>query len=168
MVIVRDDLLGRQRLDTPSIFSWSIAANTKPIPSLYNTPPTLPLWMHSLMLNHMENMGGMAVVQLRAKARAARVYGMADRYAMYHAPVARSARAVNNVPLRIVDGSSSPRLDLEKQFVKEAAEAGMVQLFGHASRGGIRVTLYIGVADAWVDRVVAFMEEFAERTQPTL
>ena len=52
---------------------------------------------------------------------------------------------------------------LDSTFLAEAGKAGLVNLKGHRSVGGIRASLYNAMPESGVDALVSFMAEF-ERT----
>lgn len=164
LVIVRDDLIGESlgSPSTPAVMSWYLHSLRKPIPSIYHTPPVYNLYLHSLVLRHQLKNGGMAAYEQRAITRASKVYAAVDTSnGFYVTKVSnKDHRSRMNVAMTIRTGGKR-RQDLEKAFVEEASAQGMLQLFGHPVRGGLRVTLYNGVPDEAVDRVVAFMNKFA-------
>lgn len=167
LLIVRDDLVSEEiaAAYTPSVLSWHLQAKRLPIPSIYNTPPTFNIYMHGLVMEHLEANGGLEAMEARAKRRADAVYGaVAASNGFYVAKVTEpSHRSRMNVPMTIGLGDTRRR-DLEKLFVEEAArDHNMLQLFGHPVRGGLRVTLYRGVPDDAVARCVEFMNGFAAR-----
>jgi phosphoserine aminotransferase len=158
-VIVRDDLLhiGAHQ-HTPSVLDWKKMASSTPIPSIYNTPPSFLLYMTSLVLQRIVDIGGLSAMQTNAKRRADLLYEIIDRSNGFYInnvdPVYRSRM---NVPFRIQGGA-----DVEKQFTVEAEQAGLFQVFGHPLFGGQRITLYNNVPDAAVDHVAQFMQQFQD------
>jgi len=122
--------------------------------------------MHSLVLQHLlidfpadSPAASLALVEQRAIWRAERVYEVIDNSGgFFRNPILPPFRSRMSVPCRIGAGD---RKELEQQFVLEAKALGMTQLFGHPVSGGIRVTLYNGVSDKAVAKVVVFMEKFA-------
>ena len=155
---------------TPSIMSWDLAAHSAPIPSVYSTPPTFNIYMHSLVLKKLVRMGGMSALEVRATTRADSIYAIIDASeGFYVNTVRRDFRSRMNVPMRIGGSSGSePRRDLEEKFTAEAKKAGLLQLFGHKVKGGLRVTLYNGVNDDSVGLVAQFMLQFAAANRQLL
>lgn len=164
LVIVRDDLVSASSAmaNTPAVMSWHLHALRNPIPSIYHTPPVFNLYLHSLTLKWMERMGGMAAMEQRARRRAEEVYAAVDTSDGFYRTKVSDARFRSrmNVPMTIMVAGQRRR-DLEEQFCEEARAQDMLQLFGHPVRGGLRVTLYNGVRDESVSKVVAFMNAFA-------
>ena len=159
LVIVRRDLLSRVSSACPSVLSWKAHAETKPIPSLFNTPPVLALWLHELTTAYYESLGGMPVLAASVNRRKELVYGEIDGSDFYVMPVNKAHRSAMSISFTIaVKGVRRP--DLEKKFVDESASQGLIQLFGHPVRGGLRITLYHGVPDAAVDALLIFMRKF--------
>lgn len=165
LVIVRNDLLHRVSPHTPSFLSYATQADTEPIPSLYNTPATFPLYAHSLMLKHYIANGGILANQARAIRRADSIFAIVDSSdGFYFNAVQPSQRSRMNVPITIGGfiGLPQQRRDLEQEFVQQAEAQGLQQLFGHKVRGGLRVTLYLGVSDSSVEAVIAFLQRFEQ------
>ncbi|RMZ55517.1 hypothetical protein APUTEX25_000100, partial [Auxenochlorella protothecoides] len=155
IVIVREDLLGRARASTPAMLDWSVAAKDG---SMYNTPPCWSIYMCGLVFAHVLANGGLEAVEANNE-KAKLVYDAVEASnGFYASPVAREARSLTNVPFTI---PSSP--DLEKAFIAEAAQAGMVQLKGHRSVGGMRASIYNFMPLEGVQTLADFMREFAAR-----
>ncbi|KAL6782886.1 PST1 [Auxenochlorella protothecoides x Auxenochlorella symbiontica] len=156
IVIVREDLLGRARASTPAMLDWSVAAKDG---SMYNTPPCWSIYMCGLVFAHVLANGGLEAVEANNEKKAKLVYDAVEASnGFYASPVAREARSLTNVPFTI---PSSP--DLEKAFIAEAAQAGMVQLKGHRSVGGMRASIYNFMPLEGVQTLADFMREFAAR-----
>jgi phosphoserine aminotransferase len=154
IVIVRKDLMGAARPDTPAILDWKTMEG-----SMYNTPPCWSIYMCGLVFAHMLAQGGLAGAAAAAAAKAATVYDAIDGSAGFYAsPVDPSARSKMNVPFTIPSDAA-----LEKAFVSEAAAAGMVQLKGHRSVGGMRASIYNAMPPVGVDKLAGFMKEFAAK-----
>lgn len=162
VVIVREDLVGKESPICPAVLSYAKMAGSKPIPSIYNTPPTFLIYMVDLVLLDNMNSGGIGVMEERAKNRSAQVYDIVDESGgFYKAKCSDLAhRSRMNVPFRIGIGSEGNK-DLEELFCLEAEKRGLLQLFCHPLFPGCRVTLYNGIPDAAVEALCEFMEEFA-------
>lgn len=161
VIIIREDLVGRESPICPSVLSYAKMAGSKPIPSIYNTPPTFLIYMVDLVLLDNMNMGGIEVLEARAKDRAAQIYNIIDdSNGFYKAKCSDVAhRSRMNVPFRI--GGESGSVDMEELFCSEAQKRGLLQLFCHPLFPGCRVTLYNGIPDSAVGALVEFMVEFA-------
>ena len=154
VVIVRDDLIGKARPGTPPI--WDYAAMAKE-GSMLNTPPTFGIYMAGLVFQWLKAEGGLAVIGERNRAKAALLYDLIDGSGFYRSPVARGCRSWMNVPFTVPDPA------LEKTFCAEAARAGLANLEGHRSVGGMRASIYNAMPLAGVEALVAFMREFQRR-----
>ncbi len=155
VVIVSKELVARGRKDIPKIFQLRTPAENR---SLYNTPPTFGIYMVRNVLAWVKGQGGLAAMEQRNRAKAARLYAAIDRNAaFYRCPVEKQSRSVMNVVFRL------PSEQHEERFVAEAKKAGMVGLKGHRSVGGIRASIYNAVEPQWVEDLASFMDEFARR-----
>ena len=152
VVIVRDDLLGHARPETPEVFDYAKMAATD---SMLNTPPTFGVYLLGLILEWIQGQGGLVAMGERNQAKAAALYAAIDASRLYHNPVAPDARSRMNVVFTL-DGEA----ELTDQFVAGAAAAGLVNLKGHRSVGGIRASIYNAMQLAGVEALIAFMKEF--------
>lgn len=160
VVIVHKNLVGLESPICPTVLSYAAMAYSKPIPSLYNTPPTFLIYMVDLVLMDNMNSGGVEMLEKRAKERSAKVYRMIDESEGFYKPRCKDLahRSQMNVPFRI--GGEAGDLDLEELFCSEAQKRGLMQLFCHPLFPGCRVTLYNGIPDSAVDSLAEFMIEF--------
>ena len=154
IVIVRDDLIGRARPDTPLVFDYKAVADDH---SLLNTPPTFAWYMAGLVFKWLKRNGGVAGMGERNRVKAETLYSAIDGSPFYRSSVAVDSRSWMNVTFTLAD----PALDT--QFLSRADASGLKNLKGHRVVGGMRASLYNAVPQAGVDALVAFMREF-ERT----
>lgn len=154
VVIVRKDLLDRARPETPSALDWTQMAAAD---SMLNTPPTLAWYLVGLVLEWVEQQGGLAGMAQRNKAKADLLYGAIESSDFYSNPVEPSARSWMNVPFLVPDAA------LEKPFVAQAAEAGLSGLAGHRSVGGMRASIYNAMPIEGVQALVDFMTDFEKQ-----
>ena len=154
VVIVRDDLLGKARPDCPSVWDFTAQAAAD---SMLNTPPTFSLYLLGLVLDWVVEHGGLEGMAVRNKAKADLLYSYIDGSGYYSNPVAPHVRSNMNVPFL----QAKPELD--KQFVAEAAEAGLANLAGHRSVGGMRASIYNAMPLEGVQALVDFMAAFAAK-----
>ncbi|HEY7995505.1 MAG TPA: 3-phosphoserine/phosphohydroxythreonine transaminase, partial [Steroidobacteraceae bacterium] len=154
VVIVRDDLIGRARPETPSIFDYQAMADDN---SMLNTPPTFAWYMAGLVFKWLQAQGGLPVMADYNEAKAQLLYATIDRSGFYRNPVAHACRSLMNVPFTLRD----PKLD--EAFLAQARAAGLVNLEGHRSVGGMRASLYNAMPLEGVQALVAFMQEFERR-----
>lgn len=153
-VIVRRDLLGRPRRETPTV--WDFTAQAK-ADSMVNTPPVFGWYLLGLVLEWIKANGGLAGMAERNRAKAELLYSAIDGSDFFSNPVAHNARSWMNIPFLVADAA------LEKPFVAEAEAAGLTNLAGHRSVGGMRASLYNAMPIEGVRALVEFMAEF-ERT----
>jgi phosphoserine aminotransferase len=126
--------------------------------SLYNTPPTFPIYMVRNVVRWVKDNGGLEGMEKRNRAKADRLYGVIQAYPdFYRCPVEESSRSVMNVVFRL------PSEELEARFVAEARDAGMFGLKGHRSVGGCRASIYNAMEPEGVETLARFMEEYAEK-----
>ena len=154
VVIVRDDLIGRARAETPSV--WNYAAMAKEA-SMLNTPPTFGLYFAGLVFAWMKAQGGLAAIGARNQRKAGKLYAAIDNSGWYKNPVAQHCRSWMNVPFTLPDGN------LDKTFLVDANKAWLTNLEGHRSVGGMRASIYNAMPEAGVDALIAFMQEFQRR-----
>ena len=154
VVIVREDLLGHCRPDTPAMFDWKLMADND---SMYNTPPCYPIYVAGLVYKWLlEDVGGLENMQKINVEKAAVLYDYLDSQSYYIAPVEKDARSIMNVTFVTGD----PELD--KKFAKEAGASGFKNIKGHRSVGGMRASIYNAMPTEGVKKLVEFMRAFAE------
>ena len=161
ITVVRNDLIGSQRKDTPLLCDWgtfSKAANT-----FHNTPACWPIYMCGLNIAYMNEQGGIAAMGEKAKARSDMLYKFIDESGGYYTnTVVAQYRSRMNIPFRICCND-----ELETKFIKEAGDAGLIELKGHRSVGGCRASLYNAMPIEGVQALVAFMTKFqADNPKP--
>jgi phosphoserine aminotransferase len=154
VVLVRDDLIGKARPGTPAILEYAGMAAAD---SMLNTPPTFSVYLLGLVLSWIQQTGGLAAMAERNRAKAAALYGAIDASGFYSNPVAPNARSWMNVPFLVPDPS------LEKTFVQEAWAAGLTNLGGHRSVGGMRASIYNAMPIEGVQALISFMTDFERR-----
>ncbi len=154
LVIVRDDLLGKARPATPAFMDFAAMAKEG---SMLNTPPTYAWYMAGLVFQWLKRKGGLKGMGEINKAKAELLYNAIDTSGFYKNPVAKDARSWMNVPFTL----AKPELD--KTFIAEAKEAGLVTLEGHRSVGGMRASLYNAMPMEGVKALVDFMKHFASK-----
>ncbi len=154
LVIVRENLVGRARRGTPSIWDYEAMAKEG---SMLNTPPTFGIYVAGLVFKWLKKAGGLAAVGERNRQKAEKLYAAIDGSGYYRNPVARHCRSWMNVPFTI------PNPELEKTFCAEAARAGLRNLEGHRSVGGMRASLYNAMSLEGVEALIGFMRDFQRR-----
>jgi phosphoserine aminotransferase len=154
VVIVRRDLLGRAAPMCPAMLNWQVAADND---SMYNTPPTYALYLAGLVFDWLQAQGGLAAMETLNRRKASKLYAAIDGSDFYANPVEVASRSLMNVPFTLADDS------LDKAFLTEAEEAGLLNLKGHRSVGGMRASIYNAVGEEAVDALIAFMQDFERR-----
>lgn len=154
VVIVRRDLLGYALPSTPTMLDWKVMADNE---SMYNTPPCYSIYMAKLVYDWLLSIGGLEEMKRRNLAKANLLYDYLDSQDYYIAPVQHESRSMMNVTF--VTGDA----DLDKAFAAEAAQAGLQNLKGHRSVGGMRASIYNAMPYEGVEALVAFMRDFAAK-----
>jgi phosphoserine aminotransferase len=154
LVIVRDDLIGRCREGAPTMLDYAIHAEND---SAYNTPPTFAIYVAGLVFKHLLNLGGLPAVEKANVEKADLLYGLLDRSAFYNCPTEPASRSRMHIPFTLTNA------ELDAAFLAEAKKAGLVQLKGHRSVGGMRASIYNAMPLAGVKALVDFMVDFERR-----
>ena len=152
IVIIREDLITEDVLPgTPTMLKYKTHADAD---SLYNTPPAYGIYICGKVFKWLKKMGGLSVMKERNEEKAKILYDFLDQSKMFHGTVVKEDRSLMNVPF--VTGDK----DLDAKFVKEAADAGFVNLKGHRTVGGMRASIYNAMPKEGVEKLVEFMKKF--------
>ena len=154
LVIVRRELLGKAHAQCPAMLNWQTAADND---SMYNTPPTFAIYLAGLVFKWLQQQGGLEAIEVVNRRKANKLYAAIDTIDFYANPVELPSRSLMNVPFTLANA------ELDKLFLAEAEEAGLLNLKGHRSVGGMRASLYNAVPEAAVDALINLMEDFADR-----
>jgi phosphoserine aminotransferase len=154
VVIVREDLLGRARADTPHVFDYKAIADNQ---SMLNTPPTFAWYMAGLVFKWLKAAGGVTEIGKRNQAKAAMLYACIDGSRLYKNSVAADARSWMNVTFTLANSALDP------EFLSGAAAAGLKGLKGHRIVGGMRASLYNAMPVEGVEKLCNFMDDFERR-----
>ena len=159
IAVIRKDLV-RTDLpeEVPTMLRYSTQAEKD---SLYNTPPCWQIYICGLVFKWLLNMGGLTEMNRRNEAKAKVFYDALDASSLFKGTVRKEDRSLMNAPF--VTGDK----DLDAEFVKEAAEQGLVSLKGHRTVGGMRASMYNAMPIEGVEKLAAFMREF-EAKHPVL
>ena len=154
IVIIREDLIRDDVLPgTPTMLKYKTQADAD---SLYNTPPCYGIYICGKVFKWLKKMGGLEVMKQRNEEKAKILYDFLDQSKLFKGTVVPKDRSLMNVPF--VTGDA----DLDAKFVKEATEAGFVNLKGHRTVGGMRASIYNAMPKEGVEKLVAFMKKFEE------
>ena len=154
IAIIREDLIREDVLPgTPTMLRYKTHADNG---SMYNTPPAYGIYICGKVFKWLKKMGGLAAMKAHNEKKAAILYDFLDGSSMFHGTVEKKDRSLMNVPF--VTGNA----ELDAKFVKEAEAAGLVNLKGHRSVGGMRASIYNAMPIAGVEALVAFMRKFEQ------
>jgi phosphoserine aminotransferase len=154
LVIVRDDLIGRARPETPQVFDYKAVADHQ---SMQNTPPTFAWYMAGLVFKWLKREGGLAAAAARNRIKARTLYAAIDGSHLYKNRIAADSRSWMNVTFTLDEP------DLDAEFLAQAAAAGLHGLKGHRVQGGMRASLYNAMTLAGVEALIEFMRDFERR-----
>ncbi|MDG9668506.1 3-phosphoserine/phosphohydroxythreonine transaminase [Hahella sp. CR1] len=154
LVIVREDLLGYASDSLPTMLNYKVASEND---SMVNTPPTFSWYLAGLVFKWLKGKGGVQAMEAINCRKAGKLYSYIDDSEFYANPIDLSCRSWMNVPFTLKDDS------LDQKFLQEAEEAGLLNLQGHRSVGGMRASLYNALPEEAVDALVGFMQDFAGR-----
>ena len=154
VVIVRKDLLGRAGASVPAMMNYQTHAENG---SMYNTPPTFAWYLAGLVFQWLKEQGGVEAIGEINRRKADKLYGFIDGSGFYSNPVTPTQRSWMNVPFILSDSA------LDKAFLAEADAAGLRNLKGHRSVGGMRASIYNAVPETAVDALIDFMADFEKR-----
>ena len=153
IAIIREDMLGNARDITPTMLNYQIHADNG---SMYNTPPCYTIYICKLVLEWIQNLGGLEKMKLRNETKAKMLYDFLDSSKMFRGTVVPEDRSLMNVPF-VTDSD-----ELNAKFIKQAEEAGFVNLKGHRTVGGMRASIYNAMPVEGVEKLVAFMKKFEQ------
>jgi phosphoserine aminotransferase len=154
LVIVRRDLLGHALPITPSAFNYQLQADHD---SMVNTPPTYAIYIMGLVLQHIQQQGGLQAMAELNQAKSALLYDFLDHSALFSNRVAPADRSRMNVTFFLRDET------LNADFLQGAEAQGMVQLRGHRIAGGMRASIYNAMPLSAVQTLRDYMFAFEKR-----
>ncbi|WP_372981357.1 3-phosphoserine/phosphohydroxythreonine transaminase [Marinobacter sediminum] len=153
VVIIRKDLLGKARRETPTMMNYQVIADND---SMYNTPATYSWYLAGLVFQWMKAQGGVEALGAINARKAKKLYDFIDTNDFYANPIDPRFRSWMNVPFTLADDA------LNADFLKGADARGLLNLKGHRSVGGMRASIYNAMPEAGVDALVRYMAEFAK------
>ncbi len=152
IAIIREDLITDDVLHgTPTMLKWKTQADND---SLYNTPPCYGIYICGKVFKWIKKMGGLEAMKAHNEKKAAILYDFLDQSKLFKGTVEKKDRSLMNVPF--VTGNE----ELDAKFVKEAKAAGLENLKGHRSVGGMRASIYNAMPIEGVQALVDFMKKF--------
>ncbi|MBR6019997.1 MAG: 3-phosphoserine/phosphohydroxythreonine transaminase, partial [Lachnospiraceae bacterium] len=152
IAIIREDLITEDVLPgTPTMLQYKTHADND---SLYNTPPCYGIYICGKVFKWLKKQGGLEAMKEYNEKKAKILYDFLDQSKLFKGTVEKNSRSLMNVPF--VTGDA----DLDAKFIKEATEAGFVNLKGHRSVGGMRASIYNAMPIEGVEKLVEFMKKF--------
>ena len=153
LVIINKEFMATGNKDLPEPLRYDFIASKD---SAHNTPPVFSIYSVGKVLQWVKAQGGAAAMEKRNRQKAEMLYSVVDASPdFFRCPVETSSRSVMNAVFNL------PTEDLEKKFIAEAADQGMVNTKGHRSVGGIRISMYNAMEPANVEKLAGFMKTFA-------
>jgi phosphoserine aminotransferase len=157
IAIIREDLIRDDLPESvPTMLKYKTQADAE---SLYNTPNCWGIYMCGLVFKWLKSLGGLEQMQKINEKKAGILYNFLDNSKMFRGTVRKEDRSLMNVPF-VTDSE-----ELNAKFIKEATEAGFVNLKGHRSVGGMRASIYNAMPVEGVEKLVEFMKEFEANNQ---
>ncbi len=156
VAIIRDDLIGKAPANIPTMLDYKTHADND---SMYNTPPTYPIYIAKLILEWLRDLGGLSEMEKINKEKASLLYSYLDESKLFSATVKDPFRSIMNIPF--VTGNK----EIDASFVKEAEAKGFVNLKGHRTVGGMRASIYNAMPIEGVKSLVSFMKDFETKNK---
>lgn len=153
IVIIREELIGSAMEITPTMLNYKTHADND---SLFNTPPCYNIYIAGLVFKWIKSLGGLSEMQKINRKKADTLYSFLDSSRLFHATVSKEDRSLMNVPF--VTESD----ELNKKFIALSQQAGLVNLKGHRTVGGMRASIYNAMPLEGVQKLVDFMKKFEE------
>lgn len=154
IAIIHEALLKEALPNTPTLLQYKVQSDYQ---SLYNTPSTFAWYITAQVLQWLKRQGGLAAMAVHNQTKAAKLYAEIDKTGFYYNPVPKACRSWMNVPFRLQNHQ------LEPVFLQAAEAAGLINLQGHRSVGGLRASLYNAMPMAGVEALLRFMQDFEKR-----
>lgn len=151
LAIIREDLIGNAQDITPTMFNYQTHADNG---SMFNTPPCYTIYIAKLVMDWIKSLGGLEAMKERNEKKAALLYDYLDNNSLFKGTVVPEDRSLMNVPF--ITGDK----ELDAEFVAESTKAGLVNLKGHRTVGGMRASIYNAMPYVGVQKLVDFMSEF--------
>ena len=151
LVIIRKDLVERGNSDLPTMLRYKTHAEKD---SMFNTPPTFPIYMIGLVMKWLKQQGGLNAMADRNSAKADKLYAALDESELFNATADVGSRSQMNVTFVTGDAEK------DAAFVQQATAAGFDGLKGHRSVGGMRASIYNAFPPDGVDALIEFLRDF--------
>ncbi len=156
VVIIRDDLVSAASDKIPTMLNYETHTKKK---SLFNTPPCYSIYIAKLVFEWLKEMGGVKAIEARNKEKAELLYDFIDQSDFFRGTAEPKDRSIMNVPF------VAPTDDLNKKFIADAEQQGLVTLKGHRTVGGMRASIYNAMPLEGVKKLVDFMKTFERQNK---
>ena len=156
VVIIRKDLIGDPLPGTPTMLNYKIQADND---SMKNTPPCWPIYIAKLVLELIQNTGGLTEMKKRNEAKAKLLYDYLDATDFYKTHVIPKDRSMMNVTFRTGND------ELDAKFAKESTASGLSNLKGHRDVGGMRASIYNAMPKEGIETLIEFMKKFEKENK---
>ena len=153
IIIIKKDLL-EEHPHLPAMMNYKTYADSD---SMYNTPPTFAWYLSGKVFKWLKKNGGLTNQKKVNESKSTKLYSFIDGNDFYFNDVDKNSRSIMNVPFLLKDDS------LNSKFLSESEDAGLLNLAGHRSVGGMRASIYNGVSEEAVNALIDFMKLFAEK-----
>ena len=153
IIIIRKDLI-KDMPNLPAMMSYKTYADSD---SMYNTPPTFAWYLSGMVFKWLKNNGGLSNRKLINESKANKLYSFIDESGFYMNDVDKNSRSIMNIPFLLENDS------LDSKFLSESESAGLLNLGGHRSVGGMRASIYNAVSEEAVDALIDFMKDFSNK-----
>ena len=153
IIIIKKDLL-EEHPHLPAMMNYKTYADSD---SMYNTPPTFAWYLSGKVFKWLKKNGGLTNQKEVNESKSTKLYSFIDGNDFYFNDVDKNSRSIMNVPFLLKDDS------LNSKFLSESEDAGLLNLAGHRSVGGMRASIYNGVSEEAVEALIDFMKLFAEK-----
>jgi len=153
IIIIKKDLL-MEHPHLPAMMNYKTYADSD---SMYNTPPTFAWYLSGKVFKWLKKNGGLSNQKKVNESKSSKLYSFIDNNDFYFNDVDKDSRSIMNVPFLLKDDSINAR------FLAESEAAGLLNLGGHRSVGGMRASIYNGVSEEAVDALIDFMKLFSEK-----
>jgi phosphoserine aminotransferase len=152
--IIKNDFLNQATSELPGMLQYAKHAEAD---SMFNTPPTFAWYLSGKVFAWLKDRGGLESMGEINKLKASKLYDFIDQSDFYSNPVSRENRSIMNVPFLLANS------ELDSEFLHEAENAGLLNLKGHRSVGGMRASIYNATPIEAVDALINFMGDFQSK-----
>ena len=153
IIIIKKDLL-EEHPHLPAMMNYKTYVDSD---SMYNTPPTFAWYLSGKVFKWLKKNGGLTNQKKVNESKSTKLYSFIDENDFYFNDVDKNSRSIMNIPFLLKDDS------LNSKFLSESEDAGLLNLAGHRSVGGMRASIYNGVSEEAVNALIDFMKLFAEK-----